>query len=380
VAQAVGGVRRGLTLCCCCCCWDQQPNQQLITNYSPLLAACCLQESSTHGAAAAGTVLLRDTRERDLRRHRGGCAMRHAMHARPHHAPVAMHRAPSTTVHRAPGTTMHHHAPPCAGLHVFTPSHSTALNHCSKNHSLSPDLQIRAPAWQRREVVRRRRRGTRWGRQLCMGTWLRCRGCWTTRVPTQKPCSCSHAQTLASPPLCARLRLAVWRRLLLDHPSVDPEAMMALRNTDGTSVFVAAAEIAAGIFTVPPSCKPLLFLLRRVAVEPQPPDAQQAHMTQIMEALCQDIQVEDGEEDDEDEQHVEHFRSLFDDDQPDAARDECIHLLLEHGAEVFLASSPVMKRIIRECFAMARVPQRINEAVVGMAIARGQERPRHDAA
>jgi hypothetical protein len=54
-------------------------------------------------------------------------------------------------------------------------------------------------------------------------------------------------------------------RLLLDHPSADPEAMMALRNTDGASAFVVAAEIAAGMFTVPPSCKPLLLLLRRVS-------------------------------------------------------------------------------------------------------------------
>jgi hypothetical protein len=95
-------------------------------------------------------------------------------------------------------------------------------------------------------------------------------------------------------------------------------------------------------------------------------------MTRVMEALCQDVLV--GAEEDE-----ERFRNLFDDNQPDAARDECIHLLLEHGAEVVRAYSPVMKRI-RECFAMARVPQRINEAVVGMAIARGQERPQHDAA
>jgi hypothetical protein len=100
-------------------------------------------------------------------------------------------------------------------------------------------------------------------------------------------------------------------RLLLEHPTVDPAALMAIRNTDGASALVVAAASACRPDDNKPSCEPLLFLLRRVcvAVDPQPSDAQQAHMTKVMEALCQDIHVDD-------EEHEEHFRSLFDDDQP----------------------------------------------------------------
>jgi hypothetical protein len=169
-------------------------------------------------------------------------------------------------------------------------------------------------------------------------------------------------------------------RLLLDHPSADAASMMVARSTEDDSALTAAAGFAAGEPTgtahalITRSCAPLLLLLRRVAVDPQPCDAQQAHMSRVMEALCQDIQVEDEEEDDEDEEHEEHFRSLFDDDQqPDDARDECVRLLLEHGSDVVRGRNPVMKRIIREALAMARVPQRINEAVLGIAISRRQQ-------
>jgi ankyrin repeat protein len=151
-------------------------------------------------------------------------------------------------------------------------------------------------------------------------------------------------------------------RLLLDHPSADASAMMELSfGVEGTTALVCAARFAAQALdesdpVLRSRCAPLLFLLRRIAVQPQPSDAQQAHMTKVMEALCQGPRSNE----------------LFDVDQPEDARDECVHLLMEYGAQMVPArcSSPVFKRIIRECFAQARVPQRINEAVLGMAIAR----------
>lgn len=115
-------------------------------------------------------------------------------------------------------------------------------------------------------------------------------------------------------------------------------------------------------------CEALLFLLRRITVDPQPSDAQQAHMTKVMYHLCRDIEIW-GEEEEEEERYM----NVVDNDQPDAARDECIRLLIENGAEVVRATSPVMKRIIRERFVLARAPQLLNEAVLGVALARGQE-------
>ncbi|KAG1665417.1 hypothetical protein FOA52_005759 [Chlamydomonas sp. UWO 241] len=98
-------------------------------------------------------------------------------------------------------------------------------------------------------------------------------------------------------------------------------------------------------------------------------------MTKEMEALCQDIPVEvEEEEGEEEEDHEERFSSLVDDDQPDPTRDECIRLLLEHGADAVRATSTVMKRITRELASMVRVPQRINEAVLGIAMSRQQQR------
>ena len=63
---------------------------------------------------------------------------------------------------------------------------------------------------------------------------------------------------------------------------------------------------------------------------------------------------------------------LFDVDQPNDARDECVRLLLELGAGGYNPDSPVMRRIIRDRFALARAPQLLNEAVIGVAIARRQ--------
>jgi hypothetical protein len=106
--------------------------------------------------------------------------------------------------------------------------------------------------------------------------------------------------------------------LLLDHPSADAAAMMAVRTPEGASALTAAAEFAAGVpasYCASP-CVPLLLLLRRVAVEPQPcDDTQQAHMSLVMEALCTGP----------------HSKELFD-DQPDDARDECTRLLIARGA------------------------------------------------
>ncbi|KAG1662720.1 hypothetical protein FOA52_014586 [Chlamydomonas sp. UWO 241] len=147
--------------------------------------------------------------------------------------------------------------------------------------------------------------------------------------------------------------------MLRDHPSTDPAALMVVRGVGGTSALTAAAAFAAG----PPqtwrvlkrSCAPLLLLLSRVPVEPQPSDAaEQAHMSKAMEALCQGPRS----------------KQMFDDDQPDDARDECVHVLIARSARILL--SPVVSRIFRELCSnndaqLARVPRLINEAVVGMA-------------
>jgi hypothetical protein len=140
-------------------------------------------------------------------------------------------------------------------------------------------------------------------------------------------------------------------RLLLDHPAADATALMAARENyfgrhvdnanDGrpaVSALIAAASFAAAgpvsltgvpapafyasesaVQTLPlGDCAPLLFLLRRVAVEPHPSAAQQAHMSAVMEAMC--------------EGPPSRSRRLLDDDQPDAVREACVRLLLEHGA------------------------------------------------
>ncbi|KAG1678303.1 hypothetical protein FOA52_013924 [Chlamydomonas sp. UWO 241] len=168
-------------------------------------------------------------------------------------------------------------------------------------------------------------------------------------------------------------------RLLLDHPRADPAAMMVVDGAGGRpTALVAAAGFAAGqgqggdgdesdsesdsdyedvdepIATrLPASCAPLLLLLRRVAAEPRPSDAQQAHMSLVMEAFCQGPLSQ----------------AMLDDDESDAARDECICLLLEHAARGYDSNIPAVTRIVRELAALARVPQRINEAVLGMAFA-----------
>ncbi|KAG1675862.1 hypothetical protein FOA52_001519 [Chlamydomonas sp. UWO 241] len=168
------------------------------------------------------------------------------------------------------------------------------------------------------------------------------------------------------------LTMAAWRgrldamRMLLDHPSADAAAMMAVQSADGTSALTAAAGFAAGNL-VPDgsdpmrSCTPLLLLLRREAAQSQPCDAQQAHVSRAMEALRRGPRLSE----------------LFQDDQPDGVRDECVRLLLEQGAPY--TNSPCESRIIRELCQLARVPQLINEAVVGMAIVQGQRKPRDTA-
>ncbi|KAG1662114.1 hypothetical protein FOA52_012975 [Chlamydomonas sp. UWO 241] len=88
--------------------------------------------------------------------------------------------------------------------------------------------------------------------------------------------------------------------------------MMAFNVASGRSALVAATEFAAGgdghiAGRPPPSHAALLFLLRRVAVQPQPSDTQVAHMRKVVEALS------------------------FDDSQPRDAH-ECMRLLLQRGA------------------------------------------------
>jgi hypothetical protein len=146
-------------------------------------------------------------------------------------------------------------------------------------------------------------------------------------------------------------------RLLFDHPSADPAALMTQTDTTkvlpplsaalagerircaccsstrlpnpaamfhrsayGDSALIAAKFAArGGAYGFPTQrCTPPLFLLRRVSVGPQLCDAQEAHMTEVMEALW-------GRE------HGEPASLLFDVDQPDGARDECVTLLLDPG-------------------------------------------------
>jgi hypothetical protein len=136
-------------------------------------------------------------------------------------------------------------------------------------------------------------------------------------------------------------------RLLLDHPAADAAAMMAVRYVDYggcLSALISAAKFAASgplvrtdaasasaVQTLPWDCAPLLFLLHRVAVEPHPSDAQQVHMSMVMEMMC------DGPP----------SRRLIDDDQPDAVREACVRLLLEHGAR-FDSPNPAGLRVRRE--------------------------------
>jgi hypothetical protein len=156
-------------------------------------------------------------------------------------------------------------------------------------------------------------------------------------------------------------------RVLLEHPSADPAAMLVATDGHGRTAVMLAAGFASGqhalwVMGTPRSCAPLLFVLRRVAVEAQPSDDQQAHMTKVMEVLCQGPLS----------------NAMFDNDTPDEPRDESVRLLLERGASYYtMRRSPVISRIIRECVQLASVPQRLHEAVVGVAIAR--KRPRDDA-
>jgi hypothetical protein len=120
-------------------------------------------------------------------------------------------------------------------------------------------------------------------------------------------------------------------RLLLGHPSADPAAMVAVVTPEGRSALVAAAQFAVGTYpstsgTPPRSCAPLLLLLRRVAVESQPSDDQQAHMSKVMEALCPHSGPH---------AHGPRSNEMFGIDRPDDVRDECVRLLLEFRARGF---------------------------------------------
>ncbi|KAG1678156.1 hypothetical protein FOA52_016092 [Chlamydomonas sp. UWO 241] len=164
-------------------------------------------------------------------------------------------------------------------------------------------------------------------------------------------------------------------RLLLGHPSADPTAMVAANGTDGESMLVSAARFATRRRVESASapmrpCEPLLLLLHHVAEDPPPRDAQQAHMTQVLEALCE-VQVEDSNEVDEEHSgHVTYFWCVFDDTVHEA-RDGCVRMLLERGADVFAPgvanSRRVVARVVRECVQLAGVPRLIPQAIAGTA-------------
>ncbi|KAG1674029.1 hypothetical protein FOA52_000335 [Chlamydomonas sp. UWO 241] len=146
-------------------------------------------------------------------------------------------------------------------------------------------------------------------------------------------------------------------RLLLNHPSADPAAMITHRSSTDECALTAAALCAADHWR-PDSWRPLLLLLHRVAMEPQPCIDQRTCMTKVLEMLCRG----------------QLSKALFVSDQPDDVRDECIYLLLERGARcTACAGTPVVSRIICELAQMARVPQHVNAAVVQLAFARQQQ-------
>ncbi|KAG1680916.1 hypothetical protein FOA52_009875 [Chlamydomonas sp. UWO 241] len=86
-------------------------------------------------------------------------------------------------------------------------------------------------------------------------------------------------------------------RALLEHPDADPAVMLRLTDSKGSSALI----------------------------------DQQVLMTKVVEVMCDGPQA----------------RRLLDDDQPDAVREECVSLLLLHGA-LFDSRSPVMVRVGRK--------------------------------
>ncbi|KAG1657858.1 hypothetical protein FOA52_014615 [Chlamydomonas sp. UWO 241] len=91
--------------------------------------------------------------------------------------------------------------------------------------------------------------------------------------------------------------------MMLNHPSADPAAMLAFRTPTGASALTAAAGFAVGSS---PNHRyaPLLLLLRRVDLGPQPCAAKEAHMPKVLETC-----------------HVNQ-KALLNVDQPDDSRDE----------------------------------------------------------
>ncbi|KAG1665618.1 hypothetical protein FOA52_011449 [Chlamydomonas sp. UWO 241] len=147
-------------------------------------------------------------------------------------------------------------------------------------------------------------------------------------------------------------------RVLLDHPSADPAAMMMRATSNGATALTLAAYNGHV-----DAMRVLLYHLSPEAAVVMPSDAQQARMSMVMEALCEGPRSNE----------------MFDQDQPDDVRDDCVCLLLERGAHVLRADSPVVSRIVREHALLARVPQLINEAVVGMAVMQLQQNPQDNA-
>ncbi|KAG1669303.1 hypothetical protein FOA52_014864 [Chlamydomonas sp. UWO 241] len=103
-----------------------------------------------------------------------------------------------------------------------------------------------------------------------------------------------------------------------------------------------------------------MLLLLRCHVEGAQPsggetsgsDAERKHLRRVMQALKP---------------------ILKHDDKPCAVRDECFRALLARGATGYDPDSPVVSRIICEAIQFARVPRLINEAILGLAVARQQQ-------
>ncbi|KAG1673305.1 hypothetical protein FOA52_002585 [Chlamydomonas sp. UWO 241] len=177
--------------------------------------------------------------------------------------------------------------------------------------------------------------------------------------PSADPVMMKHTNTYGSTALmmAARNGHVEAMRVLLDHPSADAAAMLLWEDSRGDTALMLAAAFAAGAPTLDTSkrsCAPLMLLMQRVADLQQECAALRAQMTAVMTTLCQGPRSE----------------QIFG-EQPDKDRDNCVRLLLECGADMFdpnvARCRTVVTRLTSEAMEQSRLPQTINEAIVGLA-------------
>lgn len=155
-------------------------------------------------------------------------------------------------------------------------------------------------------------------------------------------------------------------RLVLDHPSSDVEHMLTHVSRDGAypggqTALGASAYFASGDGSEEhASCTPMLLLLRHKA-------AQKLFRVGTGKAAAADRDV------------IEFMHTLLTVDVPVVGRDECVRLLIELGSPLSGGRpgkeypGPVMIRIIRELAReraeLVRMPHLMHEAIVGLAFA-----------